>query len=131
VTGSSSKTNKWLLRFGVLLVLGGLAHTAGVLRLYLRTGVPEANRVLLDVWIAEAQIAAGVLFATAARSPEARPWTIAGAVVVWSYAVPFVPVLLRRAPAIFWVAPILYTLVSAALVRVVALRRSRSRTTVV
>ena len=33
---------------GVVLVLGGVAHTAGVTRLYVTQGVPDANRVLLD-----------------------------------------------------------------------------------
>jgi hypothetical protein len=100
-----------------VLLLGGAAHTAGVLHLYVKAGVPDANRVLLDVWIAEAQLAAGALFVKAARSAEPRPWALGAALLVWSYAVPFLPVLVRRAPPIFWVMPSLYTLASAALVK--------------
>jgi hypothetical protein len=116
---------KWLLRFGVVLLLGGAAHTAGVTRLYVKSGVPDANRVLLDVWIAEAQLAVGALFIKAARSAEPRPWTLGAALVIWSYAIPFLPVLVRRAPPIFWVPPSLYALVSLALVRAAAPRSER------
>ena len=98
--------------FGVVLLLGGAAHTAGVTRFYLTSGVPDANRLLLDVWIAEAQLVAGALFVKAARSAEPRPWAIGASIVVWSWALPFLPVLLRRAPPIFWVPPIVYTLAS-------------------
>lgn len=122
---STSAPSRWILRFGVVLLLGGAAHTFGVARLYARMGVPDANRVLLDAWVAEAQLVAGALFLRAGRSAEPRPWTIGAALAVWSYAVPFLPVLLRRAPPIFWVPPILYSLASAALVRGTAPRRSR------
>lgn len=113
----SDQAKKRLLWFGVVLLLGGAAHTAGVTRLYLKSGVPEANRVLLDLWIAEAQLAAGALFIKAARSADPRPWTIGAAIMIWSYAVPFLPVLVRRAPPIFWVPPILYSLACSLLVR--------------
>jgi hypothetical protein len=112
----SDRTKKWLLRLGAVLLLGGAAHTAGVTRLYVTKGVPDANRVLLDVWIAEAQLAAGALFLKAARSADPRPWAVGGAITVWTYAIPFLPVLLHRARPTFWVPPILYSLASAALV---------------
>ena len=99
----SDGVKKRLFWFGVVLLLGGAAHTVGVTRLYVKSGVPDANRVLLDVWIAEAQIAAGALFIKAARSAEPRPWMIGAAIMLWSYAIPFLPVLVRRAPSIFWV----------------------------
>jgi hypothetical protein len=94
---------------GWLLLLGGLAHSVGVAHLYFTKGVPDANRILLDVWIAEAQLAGGVLFLVGAR--------LAGAIMVWSWALPFLPVLLMRAKPIFWVMPIVYSLLSAIVLR--------------
>ena len=40
-------------------MLGGLAHSAGVIHFSVVDGVPDANRVMLDVWIAEPQLLAG------------------------------------------------------------------------
>ena len=40
---------------GGILVLGGLGHSAGVIHLYATAGVPDANRVLLDVWMVPPQ----------------------------------------------------------------------------
>jgi hypothetical protein len=34
--------------------------------------------------------------------------------ILWSYALPFLPVLLDRAPPIFWIAPSVYVLLSFA-----------------
>jgi hypothetical protein len=121
----TDRAKKRLSWFGVVLLLGGVAHTVGVTRLYVKSGVPDANRVLLDVWIAEAQITAGALFVKAARSAEPGPWMICAALALWSYAVPFLPVLVGRAPPIFWVPPIVYTLASLALMRGAAPRSSR------
>lgn len=103
------------LRFalGCVLVLGGLAHSAGVLHLYVAKGLPDANRILLDAWIAEAQLCGGALFVASTRTTAPSAFTLAGAAFVWSYAVPFLPVLLGRAPAIFWIAPITYLVLSA------------------
>jgi hypothetical protein len=112
----TDRAKKWLLRLGAVLLLGGAAHTAGVTRLYVTQGVPDANRVLLDAWVAEAQLVAGALFLKAARSAEPRPWAVGGAITVWTYAIPFLPVLVGRAPPVFWVPPITYSLASAALV---------------
>jgi hypothetical protein len=120
---------KWLHRFGIVLLLGGAAHAAGVTRLYVASGMPDANRVLLDAWIAEAQLVAGALFIKAARSVEPRPWTFGAALILWSYAIPFLPVLVRRAPPIFWVPPSLYTLASMALVRATAPQPGRAAKT--
>jgi hypothetical protein len=118
----SDRAKRRLFWFGVVLLLGGAAHTVGVTRLYVKSGVPDANRALLDVWIAEAQLAAGALFIKAARSAEPRPWVIGAALILWSYAIPFLPVLVRRAPPIFWVLPTLYTLASIALMKSAAPR---------
>jgi hypothetical protein len=105
-------STKWLRALGALLVLGGVAHTIGVARLYAVKGLPDANRILLDVWIAEAQIVGGALFLVGRRT-----WTTAAAFVVWAWAIPFLPVLVHRAKPIFWVMPILYSALSAAALR--------------
>lgn len=97
---------------GCALLLGGLAHSAGVLHLYVANGVPDANRILLDVWVAETQLCGGAFFVASTRTAP-HAFTIAGAALLWSYAVPFLPVLFRRAPAIFWIAPITYLVLSA------------------
>src|SRR5262245_36999423 len=88
------------LALGTVLVLGGLAHSFGVSRLYLSRGFPDFNRVLLDVWIAEAQIVGGALFLLAARNRDPRPLSVGGALLVWTYAIPFLPVLIQRAKPI-------------------------------
>jgi hypothetical protein len=112
---------RFLLGLGVILLLGGLAHTIGVSHLYFTRGLPEPNRVLLDVWIAEAQILGGALFLIGRRKP--RPWVMGAALVVWTWAIPFLPVLVHRARPIFWVMPTLYS--AASLVAVRSVRRER------
>jgi hypothetical protein len=105
---------------GLVLVLGGLAHTFGVSRLYVTSGVPDVNRVLLDVWIAEAQIVGGALFLVGRKRGNPRSWFFGAAILVWTWAIPFLPVLIHRAKPIFWVMPTLYSVASA-----VAVRRAR------
>ena len=114
------------LGLGVAMLLGGVAHTIGVGHLYVTKGWPDLNRILLDVWIAEAQLAGGFLFIKASRSDDPRPWSVGAAAIVWSYTIPFLPVLVHRAPVVFWVAPTLYSLVSAWLL--VTIRWPRSTT---
>ncbi len=92
-----------LLRaLGLILVLGGLGHSIGVIHFYLTRGVPDANRVLLDTWVAEAQIIGGGLYLAAFRALRAgsvwKGLTITGALTVLAYAVPFIPILFVRAP---------------------------------
>jgi hypothetical protein len=99
---------------GLVLLLGGAAHTLGVAHFYATHGVPSLNRVLLDVWIAEAQLGAGYLFVKGARSRTPRPWSVGAILILWSYALPFLPVLFHRAPPIFWIAPSVYVLLSLA-----------------
>ena len=102
---------------GIVLLLGGVAHTAGVARLYATQGVPDANRVLLDVWIAQAQLLAGGLYIAAARNArrglEWRSLAAFGAMTIIGFSVAIVPVLVARAPLIFRVPPIVYSAVSA------------------
>ena len=100
----------------MILVLGGLAHSAGVLHLYVTQGVPDANRVLLDVWIAEAQILGGGLYLAAWRgrlgSSTWRALASFGALVIVGFAAPILPVVLSRAPIIFSVPAIVYLALS-------------------
>jgi hypothetical protein len=109
--------HRFLLGLGVILVLGGAAHAVGVSLHYRSGGLPDANRVLLDVWIGEAQIAAGALFLVAHKKGDPRPWTLGAALVIWTWALPFLPVLVRRAGPLFWVMPILDSLASLVAVR--------------
>ena len=111
---------------GVVLLLGGLAHSAGVVNLYVTHGVPDANRVLLDVWIAQAQLLAGGAYVAAAR--RARPpklgsesasgggWrglAIFAALTIIGFSIAMLPVLVARAPLYFSVPPIVYSIASA------------------
>ena len=85
-------------------------------RLYAAQGVPDASRVLLDVWIAQAQLLAGGLYITAARSARGgKPWrslAAFGALTIIGFSIAILPVLFARAPVIFRVAPIVYSSVS-------------------
>ena len=122
---------RWCTRLlailGWTLLLGGAGHFAGVARLYLAQGVPTADRVLLDVWIGQAQLLGGALYLAAWRASRrgapARTAAIAGALVVIGYAAAFVPVLLSRAPGRFWIVPSTY-LAASLVVLVVAVRPS-------
>jgi hypothetical protein len=79
-------------------------------------GVPDANRVLLDLWIAEAQMFGGGFYCASSRAMRAgsswRHLSVAGSLTVLGYAVPFIPVLLVRAPVVFAVPPIVYAVLS-------------------
>jgi len=112
---------------GGVLILGGLGHSAGVARLYATNGVPDANRVLLDVWIAQAQLLSGGLYLAAAASTRAgRHWralAVSGALTIIAFSVALLPVLVMRAPLIFRVPPVVYSIASG----VVLLRAARSR----
>lgn len=117
---------RWL---GVILVLGGLAHSAGLVYFYRTHGVPAADRVLLHVWIAEAQIIGGAFYLAAFRARRAggawRGLAVAGALTVLAYAVPFIPVLFARAPLLFRIPPIAYALLSGfVMLRTTTSRRS-------
>jgi hypothetical protein len=106
-----------LAAFGVVLILGGLAHSAGVAYLYASEGVPAIERMLVAVWVAEAQLTAGAFYVTASRRMRAgaawKGWAVAGAVTVLTWAAPFIPVLFLRAPVLFRVPAIVYAVLSA------------------
>jgi hypothetical protein len=107
--------NRFLKIFGIVLVLGGLGHTVGVLRFYAASGVPDANRVLLDVWIAEAQLLGGGLFWACARARAgkgARLLAVFGALTIIAFAAPLIPVLFARAPVVFRIPVVIYFVLS-------------------
>ena len=105
--------SKLLRAFGIVLILGGVLHSACVLHQYSTRGVPELDRVLLHSWLAEAQILAGVFYLMAPRALRAGgAWnlsSVAAAVTLLTYAVPYIPVLFLRAPVGFRIAPIVYS----------------------
>jgi protein-S-isoprenylcysteine O-methyltransferase Ste14 len=119
---------RWLERLlavlGVTLLLGGTAHLVGVARFYLAEGVPEPNRLLLDLWIGEAQLLGGALYVSAWRASRrrapARTAAIAGALIVIGYAAAFLPVLVSRAPVTLWIPASAYLLGSAVVLLVAA-----------
>jgi len=110
--------SRLLLALGTTLILGGVAHSAGVVHLYITEGVSEINRVLLDIWVAEGQILAGLLYVASYRALRTgsawRGLSVGGAMMLLSYAVPFIPVLFMRAPLVFRIAPVVYAAASVA-----------------
>jgi hypothetical protein len=108
---------KALKVLGTVLVLGGLGHTLGVAHLYVTAGLPETNRIMLDLYVAEAQLLAGALYIAASRGERsvvaARALAVFGAVTTLGFAVPILPLLFSRAPVSFIAAPIVYILASA------------------
>ena len=60
--------NRLLQMLGIVLLLGGLGHSLGIVHLYVTSGIPDTNRVLLVVWIAEAQLLGGGLYLAAFRA---------------------------------------------------------------
>jgi hypothetical protein len=101
---------------GTALLLGGLGHSVGVTHLYLTAGVPETNRVMLDIWVAEAQLIAGGLYVAAFRSARAgstwRALASFGALTTIGFTAAVLPVLFSRAPVIFRIPAIVYLLTS-------------------
>jgi hypothetical protein len=121
---------KVLRVLGTVLVLGGLGHTVGVARLYVTAGLPETNRIMLDLYVAEAQLLAGALYIAASRRERtvvAGALAVFGAVTTLGFAVPILPLLFSRAPVAFITAPIAYILASAYIL--VSLGRSRKVST--
>ena len=114
---------------GIILCLGGLGHTIGVTRFYIMQGIPDTNRVLLDIWIAEAQLFGGALYLAAYRALRlGRSWralAVCGALTVISYAGPFIPVLFSRDPIAFRIPPTIYFLLSLFVLIRAVLARAR------
>ena len=105
-----------LFVLGVVLVLGGVSHSIGVLLFYATAGVPDANRVLLDIWIAEAQLLGGGLYLAAFRKRRAgmswRTMSAFGAFTIIGFALPILPVLFLRVPWMFRIPQIVYLALS-------------------
>lgn len=108
--------SRLLLALGIILILGGIGHSAGVIHLYVTQGIPEINRVLLDAWVAEAQILSGALYVASFRALRiGSPWrslSVGGALTLLAYALPFIPVLFMRAPLMFRIPPVAYAALS-------------------
>jgi len=122
---------KVLRALGILLLLGGLGHSVGIARLYLASGVPQTDRVMVDLWVAEAQLLAGGLYFSASRSNTAiaawRPLASFGAIAAIGFALPSFVLLYSRAPAFFITAPAVYLVGSVfVLVRLISSRPQRS-----
>jgi hypothetical protein len=97
---------------GAVLLLGGTAHTAGLLWFYATRGMPEGHRVALHLFVAYAQWVAGALDVVASvglRRGEAwarAPLTV-GAFLAVAFGATALP-LLGGGPAILRVAPAVY-----------------------
>jgi hypothetical protein len=108
--------NRFLKVFGIALVLSGLGHSAGVLHFYMTGKVPEANRILLDIWIAEALFLGGGLYLGATcgthTSKSARTLAIFGSLTIIGCILPMIPVLFMRAPVVFRIPAVIYFVLS-------------------
>jgi hypothetical protein len=109
--------NRFLKIFGIVLLVSGLAHSAGVAHFYMTAGVPIANRVLLDLWIAEGLLLGGSLYLAAwgaARAGQpSRVLTIFGSLTIIGFTAPMTPVLVSRAPIHFVLLTVTYLLLSS------------------
>lgn len=125
-----TRVNRFLKSFGVVLLLSGLAHSAGVARFYLIAGVPDANRVLLDVWVAEGLLLGGSLYLAACRASHAgqssRVLTVFGSLTIIGFTAPMTPVLISRAPIHFVLLTVIYLLLSSFILALAA-RPERTR----
>jgi hypothetical protein len=110
------KSRRLLWITGTLLVLGGVGHFVGISSFYLTQGVPDPNRVLLDVWIGESQVVGGLLYLAAVRAAHSgvqwQSLAIFGAVTVICWTGPILPVLFTRVPIAFRIPPLVYFVAS-------------------
>jgi hypothetical protein len=111
-----TRVRRFIKIFGVVLVLSGLGHSAGVLHFYMTEGVPNTNRILLDIWIAEALWLGGGLYLAASCGSHAgkssRTLTIFGSLTIIGCILPMIPVLFMRAPVVFRIPTVLYCVLS-------------------
>jgi hypothetical protein len=123
--------SRTLAVLGAVLVLGGIGHSAGVGYLYLTAGRPEANRVMLDVWVAQAQLLGGGLYLGASRAARAgvawRPLAFFGALTIIGFTVSVLPVLFSRAPVAFRIPAIIYLFCSVLVL--IGLQKTKGHTT--
>jgi hypothetical protein len=116
-----------MLALGIVLCLGSLGHSLGVIRFYLQQGIPNLDRALLDVWVAEAQLLGGAFYLGAYgqfRSGKCgRTAAVCGALTVISFALTLIPTFAVRAPMVFQIPLVIYLLLSGLiLLRMVAQR---------
>jgi hypothetical protein len=110
---------------GVTLCLGSLGHSSGVIRFYLQQGIPNLDRALLDVWVAEAQLLGGAFYLGAYGQFHSGKCggtaAVCGALTIISFALPLIPTLAVRAPMVFQIPLVIYLLLSGLiLLRMVA-----------
>jgi hypothetical protein len=108
--------NRFLQVFGIALILSGLGHSVGVLHFCVTEGIPGANRMLLDIWIAEALLLGGGLYLAASSGTHAgkssRALAIFGSLTIIGFTLPMIPVLFMRAPWVFRIPAVLYFVLS-------------------
>ncbi len=104
---------------GVVLLLGGLGHSIGITHLYLTKGCPETNRLMFDLWIAQAQFIGGGLYVAASRAIGTgtawRPLAFFAALTIVGFTVSVIPVLFSRGAVFFRIPPVIYLLASIAI----------------
>jgi hypothetical protein len=118
-----------LRALAIVLLLGGIGHSGGISYFYATTGVPEANRVLLDLRVAGlVHLLAGGLYLAASSSAmdgtATRLLAGFGALTVVGFATPMLPVLFARVPVVFRIPPLVY--LAASLLALVWLVRGRA-----
>ena len=113
---------------GGILLLGGVAHLLCVAHLYSQRGFPDANRILIDGWIAIFQWLAGGLFWTSARAKQRGQPHLAlasfAALTVIGFQTPMLPILIHRAPPHFIAVGTIYLFGSGAVLAMLHRRKA-------
>lgn len=95
-----------------LCAVGQGDDRAGVTHFYVTEGVPDASRILIDLWVAVAQVLGGALYLAAFQSARShRHWrnlAALGAFTVVLFAASILPVLFARAPVFLRIPPAAY-----------------------
>jgi hypothetical protein len=112
---------------GVVLLLGGTGHFAGISRRFLARGLPDGHRVAFLIFVGVLQLAGGGLNLIARgglRDGEAwaRRVSLVACALVIAYAASVLP-LLGQASLFLRVAPAAYLVLHAALLALLLLRR--------
>jgi hypothetical protein len=115
---------------GAVLLLGGLAHAAGVAHKYATLGWSERHRAGFVAFIGLAHLTGGALDWLAARTlrrdePSATLVAAIAAVFTIAWTALDLPILFAEAKLFFQIMPIVYLVTHAALLLTVALRRAR------
>ena len=128
-----SRLARLILVLGVTLIAGGIGHLFGVARLYLASGWPDMTRLLVDLWVGQAQLAGGAFYVAAAMaSARGREWktlALAGAVIVLGWTMLAVPILFVRASLAFRIPALTYMVLTGwILFEIVRSRRESTAT---